>query len=247
MKKLFSILLAFFVVTFFSACDDTTSPEEEETYGDIALFSEPAGASIFVDNVFKGNTPDTISLPVGMQNINFSLVNYRDTTIQIAVSEENLEVLFVELFPEHVHYGVLRIWETGNGSTVDQPSGIDLSAGTTVAISTADSLNTDIYYTGSNLTIRSAGFLGENYRVTYFHEGFTGSVTDGEDSPVIDTNTWDLSMPDDVSGKYYFLYDNDGHYSKFKVLATGGGTGWGDPKWVDVEWIYTQAANDTRF
>jgi hypothetical protein len=248
MRKTILFVTLLLTAVFFTACDDTTtSPEEEEQYGDIALFSTPSGASIFVNNVFKGNTPDTISLPVGVNDINFSLVNYEEKTVSIAVSQDNLEVLSVELTPEREYFGVIKIWETGNGSTVDQPSGIDLSAGTSVAISGADSLNVDIYYTGSNLTIRSAGYLGENYRVTYFYEGNVAEVSDGVDAPEFNESDWALSMPDDVSGKYYFLYDTDGNYTKFKVLNSGGGTGWGDPKWVEVEWIYNKPANERRF
>ena len=54
-------------------------------------------------------------------------------------------------------------------------------------------------------------------------------------------------MPDDVNGNYYFLYDADGNYSKFRVVNTGGTATWNDPKWVEVEWIYVKASGVTSF
>ena len=245
MKKTILILTAFALGIFINSCSDSiNNPDEEET-GQIALFTLPAGATISIDGIIKGVTPDTITTTVGLQNINFSLANYRDTTVRIGVSADNIELLTVNMVPIRKKYGLVKIWETGNNSTEEEPSGIDLSAGTSVSISGADSLSSDMYYTGSNFTIRSAGYLGANYRVTHFKVGSTTNIDDGLDSPNYD-GTWELSMPDDV-GNYYFLYDNDGNYTKFKVVNAGGEGTWDNPKWVEVEWIYIQAPGVTSF
>jgi hypothetical protein len=245
MKKTILILVAFTLGIIVTSCSDSINNPADTQTGEIALFTLPAGATISIDGIIKGVTPDTITTAVGLQHINFSLANYKDTTVGIAVSADNMELLTVNMIPIRKKYGLVKIWETGNNSTADEPSGIDLSAGTAVSISGADSLASDMYYTGSNFTIRSAGYLGANYRVTHFKAGSATNIDDGLDSPSYD-GTWDLSMPDDV-GNYYFLYDNDGNYTKFKVVNAGGEGTWDHPKWVEVEWIYIQAPGVTSF
>ncbi len=245
MKKRFAFtLIAVFAMFLFSCTDNSVEPVEEN--GEIALYSTPSGAQIIIDGTVKGTTPDTVTTKVGMTNIMFHLTNYVDTTITIGVSSDNLEVLSVTLTPVRIKYGLIKVWETGNNSTTEEPSGIDLSAGNPISISGADSLLADIYYTGSNFTIRSASYLGNNFRITQFKEGSTTNINDGLDSPVNDAS-WVRSMPDDVNGNYYFLYDADGNYSKFKVVNTGGTATWNDPKWVEVEWIYVKAPGVTSF
>ncbi len=246
MKNKIVISLILFFGMFVYSCSDSSVAPPDETTGQIALYSVPTGAQIIIDGVVKGTTPDTITTKIGMNNIKFHLVNYVDTTIAIAVSADNLEILSATLIPQRIKYGLIKVWETGNNSTSSQPSGIDLSTGTPISISGADSLLADIYYTGSNFTIRSAGYLGNNYRVTEFKEGSTTNIYDGLDSPIHNSN-WVSSMPDDINGNYYFLYDSDGNYSKFKVVNTGGTATWNDPKWVEVEWIYIKASGETSF
>ena len=243
-KRLIFSMLAAFTMFLFSCTDSSVEPIAEN--GEIALYSTPSGAQIIIDGTVKGTTPDTVTTKVGMNNITFHLTNYVDTTISIAVSSDNLEILSATLTPQRIKYGLIKVWETGNNSTVDQPSGIDLSAGNPISISSADSLLADIYYTGSNFTIRSASYIGDSFRITEFKEGNTANIDDGFDSPAHD-GSWVRSMPDDINGNYYFLYDADGNYSKFKVVNTGGSATWNDPKWVEVEWIYVKAPGVTSF
>jgi len=243
-NKIFIVVLILLGMVFFSCSEDSTEPVVNE--GEIALFTTPPGADIIIDGGFEGVTPDTITTDVGVIDILFSLENYVDTTVSVSVSADNMGILSVTLKPERVKYGLIKVWETGNNSTVDQPSGIDLSAGSTIAISGADSLMADMYYTGFNFTIRSASYLGGNYRITAFKEGAASDIDDGVDSPEHDAN-WSDNMPDDVNGNYYFLYDADGNYSKFRVVNTGGTATWNDPKWVEVEWIYVKAPGVTSF
>ena len=245
MKKYLNFLLTLTVVLSIISCDDNPT-DPVPTEGDIALFSTPSGASILIDGNIKGTTPDTITTALGLNDITFRLANYRDTTISVSVTATNLEILSPALTPKHSYFGLLKVWETGNGSVITQPSGIDLSDGLTVALSGADSLKTDIYYTGSNFTIRSAGYLGSAYRISAFKEGTASDVNDGVDSPVHDTS-WLDNMPDDINGHYYYIYDHDENYSKFRVVNAGGAGTWGDPKWVEVEWVYTLATGEVNF
>lgn len=246
MRKIFlSIALIISLITF-TNCEDTINEPQAPTEGEIALFSTPSGATILIDGVTKGTTPDTVTTKIGVNDITFQLTNYVDTTVSVSVSGTDMGILNVALTPERLHFDTLRVWQTGNGSTAEQPSGIDLSAGLTVALSSVDSLLTDIYYTGSNFTVRSANYLGENYRKSYFKDGMATNLLDGVDAPEYN-NTWETSMPDDVNGNFYFIYDNDGNYSKFRVINSGGAAVWGDPKWVDVEWIYIKAPGERNF
>ena len=45
---------------------------------------------------------------------------------------------------------------------------------------------------------------------------------------------------------YVFLYDHDGHYSKLKIVNSGGGVP-GEPAWVEVQWYYNNTLLDNRF
>jgi len=44
-----------------------------------------------------------------------------------------------------------------------------------------------------------------------------------------------------------FLYDHDAQYSKFLIVNRGGGSGPGDPAYVDVQWFYNKVVQDNRF
>jgi hypothetical protein len=52
---------------------------------------------------------------------------------------------------------------------------------------------------------------------------------------------------DDRESNYVFLYDQDGHYSKIKIVSFGGTGTLGDPAWVKVQWYYNNTALDNRF
>ncbi|MCF8261537.1 MAG: PEGA domain-containing protein [Melioribacteraceae bacterium] len=252
MKKSFLMIFTILTVGLLTSCvDDPASTENTE--GQLALFSTPSGATIYLDGSSTGlTTPDTITTSVGTHSISFQLTNYETKSydaISISAFDTDADrgLLSADLVPEYLTYGPIKIWETGNGTTVDQPSGVDLSDGATVALSSTGKQATDIYYTGSNFTIRSADLNTANglTKVTLFKAGASAVLTDGVDSPVQES-TWDNSMPDDI-GNYYFLYDNDGNYSKFKVTGSGGSAVTGDPAWVEVQWIYVKATDEVKF
>src|SRR5690606_19861066 len=132
------------------------------------------------------------------------------------------------------------LWET-TGTTAQQPSGLDLSAGVAVSSSNADA---DIFYSSSGFVIRTS-----TSRSTVFYLSNSSNLDDGEDSPLAlnaGQGGW-TDRVDDVVTNYFFLFDADSHYSKMKIINRGGGQGPGDPAWVIVQWHYNNASNDQRF
>ena len=107
----------------------------------------------------------------------------------------------------------------------------------------------DIYYfsnaIGSSYLIQSADLAGLT-RETDFRVGTGTNLLDGDDSPLRNTGTWTNNI-DEPENNYVFLYDHDAHYSKFLIVNRGGGTGLGDPAYVDVQWFYNKVVQDNRF
>jgi hypothetical protein len=59
------------------------------------------------------------------------------------------------------------------------------------------------------------------------------------------SGTWTDNIRD-TEDNYVFLFDDDGHYSKLKIVNRGGGQP-GNPAWVEVQWWYNSLPDDTRF
>ncbi len=150
-------------------------------------------------------------------------------------------------------YGPVKIYET-TGTTDCQPSGLILKNGFSSSISTSSSTSAsvDLFYfsnsSSSTYDLRSASLSAGLNRNTFFYAGNSGNLNDGVSSPAYSTSSsWVTEIPDRDTTKYYFIYDQDGHYSKFKITNYGGGTGPGDPSWVEVKWIYNKKSADVRF
>lgn len=71
-------------------------------------------------------------------------------------------------------------------------------------------------------------------------------LNDEVDSPVYPLSGWTDYMSDRESN-YVFLYDEDGHYSKLIITDYHTGSGFGDPSWIEVQWIYNNTGADRRF
>jgi len=80
-------------------------------------------------------------------------------------------------------------------------------------------------------------------RNTYFYIGGSSNLNDGVNSPVQDAS-WEFGMDDDENN-YAFLYDEDGHYSKLKIIERGVANN--GVAWVKVEWFYNNRIGDTKF
>ncbi len=225
-------------------------PIEMTALGSIVVNSTPPGAAIILDGVNTGfGTPATISnLIAGDYEIKLQFANYEEFTQVVTVTDGVEFQLNANLVPVYSTFSSVKIWET-TGTTADQPSGVDLSTGEAYGISTDNRVNVDIYYfsasDGSTYLVQSASEHSNMTRETLFFNGGATNLNDGADSPVA-TNSWAVSMSDRESN-YFFLYDQDGNYSKLKISDFGGGTGPGDPAWVELDWIYNTASEDRQF
>ncbi len=217
--------------------------------GSLTIESEPAGAEIWLNGNNTGEiTPATIgSLQSGSYEIKLNLPGLGDSTLAaVTVNDGATTNVIAKLdFGFEVFSTPVRIWET-IGTDASQPSGLDLSSG--MAYGTSDSDNNgkiDIYYSSDGFLVRSADYSSKMTRTTYFKIGDAEDLNDGVNSPV-QLETWKKSVHD-TQTNYVFLYDNDGHYSKLKITNHGGGSGPGDPAWVEVQWIYNKVQDDVSF
>lgn len=213
--------------------------------GNLNIKSTPVGAQIWLNGVNTGKvTPDTLNyLAVGTHSVKLVKDTYFDSTFSVQVNLNQTSTYDINLDPKPTKFGPVRLWET-TGTTATQPSGLDLSTGNAYGISSANKTDVDIYYTSTGYLVRSANGSSGMTRETWFNIGSGTDLTDGKDSPVRD-GSWTNSMTDRET-KYVYLYDNDGNYSKIKIVAYGGGVP-GTPAWLEVEWYYQQKVGSRAF
>jgi hypothetical protein len=221
--------------------------------GSVYLTSNPAGAQIWLNGTNTSLvTPDTVTgVDEGVYNITLKLTDYQDTTFSVSVTAGEMSIVTNVGLVSNIYttlYGPVRIYET-LGTTASEPSGLDLSSGMAYGVSSADSALVDIYYStsgtgGEGYLVQSADLYGL-VRVTKFFIGSSINLFDKVDSPDKNTGTWTNNM-DDRETNYVFLYDHDGHYSKLKIVDSGGGVP-GEPAWVEVQWYYNETQLDNRF
>jgi len=254
MRTLTYSFIILFVVFLIVSCDTTNEPSAPTSLGGIYLTSNPAGAEIWLDGVNTLKvTPDTVkNLEDGVHNVTLKLQEYQDTTFSVSVSEGETKVVPNVVLISNITkslYGPVRIYEA-LGTNVLQPSGLDLSSGNAWGISSDSSGLIDIYYstagTGGQGLIQSADLDSNLFRETDFQFGPGDNIFDGEDSPKRNIGTWTNNIIASDTTNYVFLYDHDGHYSKLKIVNTGGGEA-GEPAWVDVLWYYNEIVLDNRF
>jgi hypothetical protein len=211
-----------------------------KTLGSLTIESEPAGAEIWLNGSNSGQvTPATIgSLQSGSYEITLKLGDLGDSTLAaVTVNDGATTNVTAKLdFGFEVYSTPVKMWET-QGTTADQPSGLDLSTGE--AVSSTNSQKVDIYYSSTGFVVRSA-----TDRKTWFKIGDGNNLNDDINSSV-KTSSW-LTKIGDRESNYVFLYDADGHYSKLKIVNHGGGNP-GDPAWVEGQWIYNKVQDDVSF
>jgi|SRR5690554_2485599 len=255
MKRILMFITLLSTTLFFTSCDEDNGPTDPggEDPGSIFVESSPAGAAIWLNGNNTGLvTPDSITnVDPGTHQVTLTLEDYRDTTVAVNVNSNQTTNISVTLTSDFnlIAYGPVRIYETA-GTTAEQPSGLDLSTGNAYGISGNDNVFVDIYYSttgtgGEGYLVQSADLSPNMDRVTKFRVGNGTDLNDGEDSPDKNTGNWTNFM-DDREDNYVFLYDNDGNYSKLKIVNWGGG-GIGDPAWVEVQWWYNTTVDDPRF
>ena len=217
--------------------------------GSIYLQSSPELAEIWLNGINTSlTTPHYItSVEVGVYSITLKLTDYNDTTFSVSVTAGQITyVPNIVLISNIITtlYGPVRIYET-EGTTPQQPSGLDLSSGIAYDISSAQNNLVDIYYSSDGFLIQSAHLSPNLIRETDFFVGSSDNLFDEEDSPQRNTGTWTDNISD-KEANYVFLYDYDGHYSKLKIVNRGGGQP-GEPFWVQVQWYYNKTFLDNRF
>ncbi|MFO7446130.1 MAG: PEGA domain-containing protein [Ignavibacteriaceae bacterium] len=237
-------LFTFIILSLFiAACEDsTTDPNDDQPgSGSIYMQSNPAGAQIWVDGTNRSRvTPDSITgLSSGSHQVTLKLAGYRDTTISVSVSAGFQVSRSITLTSDlSVVTAVDTLWET-SGTNASQPSGIDLSRGVAVSSTSAEA---DIYYSSDGFEFRSS-----TSRNTIFYLTNQSNLMDGADAPDKNAGGWVTVNPNDRDPNYFFLYDHDGHYTKMKVIASGGGSITTGPAWVIVQWLFNTKMDDQRF
>lgn len=249
MKKLILLFIISFATLLITSCDTGNNPVIPTPQGSIYVSSNPANAQIWLDgtNTLK-TTADTIkNVNEGVHSVTLKLQDFRDTTFSVSVSGGQTSVVTNVRLSSNIitsSFGPVRIYET-TGTSSSQPSGLDLSTGFAYGVSSAENGLVDIYYSSSGFLVQSASLYPSLVRVTKFYVASGTNLADGQDSPLITTGTWTDNIGD-RENNYVFLYDNDNHYSKLKIVNWGGGNP-GDPAWIEVQLIYNNTAQDNRF
>jgi len=254
MKKLILLLIIPFAGMLITSCNKTDDPVTSTTKGNIFVTSNPAGAEIWLGaNNTSQTTPDTIkNLDEGVYNVTLKLTDYDDATFTVNVTAGQTSNLTNVVLVSNISttlFGPVRIYETV-GTTAQQPSGLDLSSGNAWGVSSDSSGLVDIYYStngtgGQGYLIQSADLFTGLIRGTDFFLGGSENLFDEIDSPDKDDGTWTNNMSN-MDSNYVFLYDHDGHYSKLKIVNSGGGVA-GEPFWVQVQWYFNNTILDNRF
>jgi len=240
MEKLILLFIIAFAVLVLTSCDTTDDPVASAEPGSIYVTSNPAGAQIWLDGVNTSQvTPDTINnLDEGVYTVTLKLTDYNDATFSVSVSSgqtSNLTNIVLVSNLMKTLFGPVKIYESF-GTTSSEPSGLDLSRGKAWGVS-SDSIGlVDIYYfsdsSGTSFLVQSADLNPNLIRETDFFVGNSENLFDEEDSPDKNSGTWTNNISSTESN-YVFLYDHDGHYSKLKMVNSGGGVP-GEPAWIEV-------------
>lgn len=252
MKKLI-LLLIIPLMVLVTSCNSEDDPITPTPTGGIYLTSIPAGAAIWIDgsNTFNLTPDTTVNVNEGVRSITLKLQDYNDTTFAISITGGQTSIVTNIVLVTDISttlYNPIRIYET-YGTTASEPSGLDLSSGMAYAVSSPEANLVDIYFysdaAGFSYLIQSADLYTGLIRRTDFFVSSNTNLFDEVDSP-LRTSAW-INKINDTENNYVFLYDHDGHYSKMKIVNRGGGSGPGDPSWVDIQWYYNDITLDQRF
>ncbi len=125
-KNLFRIHNSIYVLLFmliFFGCDKEVSKspiEPEAPKGFIYIDSNPSGFSIYVDGRNTGRiTPDSISyIDADQYEITFKKKYFKDTTVVVALGEDEKKDLFIDILSNPSMYGDLSITTTPAGASI---------------------------------------------------------------------------------------------------------------------------------
>lgn len=96
-----------------------TIPDPTPIYGSLNINSNPVGADIYIDNIYKGTTPNVISnVLIGKRNVRIKYKSYMDYNDSIVVEESKTNELNIKLRKhlelEYVDLGLSVNWATCN-------------------------------------------------------------------------------------------------------------------------------------
>lgn len=88
------------------------------TTGDIKISSSPSGASVYVNNVYYGTTPHTVSnLPAGNNDLRLTYTGYKDYRDTINIIAGQTQTTYATLKAE-VTYGTLSVSSTPSNANI---------------------------------------------------------------------------------------------------------------------------------
>jgi hypothetical protein len=214
--------------------------------GNISVTSTPAGASIFLDGVNQGVTSPSVltNIQIGKHSLVLNLNGYIPDSVQVNVLGSQTSYIKRTLIPKAAlsSFGPVLIYYGYNIPT-GLPNSLVLSSGTTRATSVGSIDSIDLV--SNSYYITSA--YSYNSRNTYF--GSTSgyyNLNDGVAAINFSSGYYYSQMSISSNG-YFFIYDNDQHYSKMIITASGGSGSSTDPYYVKVQWLYNQTSGDIRF
>jgi hypothetical protein len=214
--------------------------------GSLNIQSTPNKARVYVDGFFRGYT-DTLltNLPIGEHSVELTRDFYFDTSFTINITQNEVLQRNITLVYDVslIQFGPVRIYEP-MPATINSCA-LDLSDARVVGLNDVMDL---FYYSNTDFTIheiRSADRHPNRFRHTDFLQTTQVDLNDTIDAP-LHTNNWTDHLSD-REYNYFFIYDEDQHYSKMIITNYGGGTSATDPAWIEVIWIYNKTVNDWRF
>jgi len=255
MKKhiLLSFLALVFVSLFVAGCggDSTTNPVDTVKQGSY-IVSYPAGAAIWINNTNTGKvTPALIdTLSVGQHDITLKLTNYTDGMVYTNTTAGKIDTLTTNLSgTNYVAYGPVRVWVASDTSS-SHPSGICFSNGTAYALKVANVNYVDVYLkdgqTAPDSTqVWASIFAASLTRNSYFFGTSETSLTVGAAVQARSAGTWTEKLGL-TTYKSFIVYDNDNHYSKVMVKATGIDVT-SKKQWVEFVWVYNKQNENYTF
>lgn len=109
MRNTLRALSALVAVSCFS-CGGGNPPPDGVATGDLVVDTNPAGASVFVDDAFKGETPLVVAnVPVGDHELRIELEGFDTVTRDVTVHEGTNEVPMMDLVPTVSARGFLAV------------------------------------------------------------------------------------------------------------------------------------------
>lgn len=175
--------------------------------GTLALTTTPSGANVFVDNVFKGVTPLTLSdTPSGYHLIRISLPDYDDYTTSATVEPGKTVIVQAGLLKSGTNTTsttlpptTVPVPKNGSIAITSVPSGASVVLDSTIEGITPVIL-TDVLPGNHALSLSFPGYLFYNRTISVGSEETTAVNANLVPAPEPDTSTGSLSVTTDPPG-----------------------------------------------